>query len=143
LQVKHLLDGHKINSKLLTNYQRFSKLNMLSHECIVSCLPFLFWAVYFTFHFPINMPLRASTGPVLVRCCQHRPSTGPVPARNGMFTGLVMLLTLYTLCFSNKLYTFPNTDLRIRKYLCYTHTPSAAYYIAWHNHHLKVTLIAD
>jgi len=28
------------------------------------------------------MPLHASTGPVLVRCWQHRPSTGPVLAHN-------------------------------------------------------------
>ena len=34
---------------------------------------------------PINMPLCASTGPVLLRCCQHRTSTGPVLATNGMF----------------------------------------------------------
>ena len=33
------------------------------------------------------MPLVASTGPVLVRCWQHRPSTGPVLAHNGMFMG--------------------------------------------------------
>jgi len=33
-------------------------------------------------------PLCASTGPVPVRCCQHRTSTGPVLAHNGMFTGL-------------------------------------------------------
>jgi len=38
---------------------------------------------------PINMPLRARTGPVLVRCCQHRTSTGPVLATSGMFTGCV------------------------------------------------------
>ena len=37
--------------------------------------------------YPINMPLCASTGPVLVRCCQHPTSTGPVLATNGMFTG--------------------------------------------------------
>jgi len=37
-------------------------------------------------YIPINMPLRASTGPVLVRCCQHRTRTGPVLATNGMFT---------------------------------------------------------
>ena len=37
---------------------------------------------------PVNMPLCASTGPVLVRCCRHRPSTGPVLATNGMFTGM-------------------------------------------------------
>ena len=33
------------------------------------------------------MPLVASTGSVLVRCWQHRPSTGPVLATNGMFMG--------------------------------------------------------
>ena len=36
---------------------------------------------------PVNMPIGASTGPVLVRRWQHRPSTGPVLARNGIFTG--------------------------------------------------------
>jgi len=36
---------------------------------------------------PVNMPLRANTGPVLGRCCQHLASTGPVLATNGMFTG--------------------------------------------------------
>ena len=38
--------------------------------------------------FPLNMPLVASTGPVLVRCWQHRPSTGPILAHNGMSMGL-------------------------------------------------------
>ena len=33
------------------------------------------------------MPVGAGTGPVLGRCWHHRPSAGPVPARNGMFTG--------------------------------------------------------
>ena len=36
---------------------------------------------------PIHMPLCASTGPVLGPCCQHRTSSGPVLATNGMFTG--------------------------------------------------------
>ena len=36
---------------------------------------------------PVNMPLVASTGPILDRCCQHRPSTGPVLAYTGMFMG--------------------------------------------------------
>ena len=36
---------------------------------------------------PINMPLCASTVPVLGRCWQHRTSTGPVLVTNGMFTG--------------------------------------------------------
>ena len=36
---------------------------------------------------PVNMPLVASTGPVLVRCWQRRTSTGPVLAHNGMFMG--------------------------------------------------------
>ena len=39
--------------------------------------------------FPINMPLSASIGPALDRCCQHRPSTGPALADNGMSTGLL------------------------------------------------------
>ena len=36
---------------------------------------------------PIDMQLCASTGPVLVRCWQHRTSTSPVLAHNGMFMG--------------------------------------------------------
>jgi len=32
---------------------------------------------------PVNMPLVVSTGPVLVQCWQHRPSTEPVLAHNG------------------------------------------------------------
>ena len=38
------------------------------------------------------MPLVASTGPALVRCCQHRPSTCPAPTHNGMFRGGVTQL---------------------------------------------------
>jgi len=38
---------------------------------------------------PVNMPIVASTGPVLVRCWQHRPSIGPVLAHNGMFMGML------------------------------------------------------
>ena len=30
--------------------------------------------------YPVNMPVGASTGPVLARCRQHRPSTGSVLA---------------------------------------------------------------
>ena len=37
---------------------------------------------------PINMPLCASTGPVLDRCWQHRTSTCPVMAHYGMFMGM-------------------------------------------------------
>ena len=40
--------------------------------------------------FPINMPLCASTGPVLGRCWQHWPSTGSVLAHNSMFMRSVM-----------------------------------------------------
>ena len=43
--------------------------------------------IYFIF-FPVNMPLVSSIGPVLVRCWQHWPSTGPVLAYNGMFMEL-------------------------------------------------------
>ena len=46
---------------------------------------------------PVNMPLTASTGPVLVRCCQHGTSTSPVLAVNGMFTGLHMRIADYIL----------------------------------------------
>ena len=38
------------------------------------------------------MPVAASTGPVLGRSWQHRPSTGPVQLCNGMFTGLIVLI---------------------------------------------------
>jgi len=41
---------------------------------------------------PVNMPLCASTGPVLARCWQHRTSTGPVLATNGMFIGTLLNL---------------------------------------------------
>ena len=37
--------------------------------------------------YPVDMVLCARTGPVLGRCCQHRPSIGPVLTHNGMFTG--------------------------------------------------------
>ena len=43
--------------------------------------------LYLEWTIPIIMPWCASTGPVLGRCCQHRTSTGPVLATNGMFTG--------------------------------------------------------
>ena len=33
------------------------------------------------------MPVCASTGPVIGRCWQHQPSTGPVLAHNGLVTG--------------------------------------------------------
>ena len=35
--------------------------------------------------YPVNMPLCASTGPVLGRCWQHQPSAGPVLTCTGMF----------------------------------------------------------
>ena len=41
------------------------------------------------------MPLCASTGPVLGRCCQHRPSTGPVLATNGMYTGNILNFSIF------------------------------------------------
>ena len=53
-------------------------------------------------HIPINIPVCASTGPVLGRCCQHRTSTGPVLATNGMFTGLLSWHALQCVCaFTN------------------------------------------
>ena len=36
--------------------------------------------------YPVKMPVGASTGPLLGRCWQHRPTTGPVLAHTGMFT---------------------------------------------------------
>ena len=48
--------------------------------------------IYDDGRFPINMPLCASTGPVLSRCSQHHTSTGPVLANNGMFTGNVVII---------------------------------------------------
>ena len=46
-------------------------------ECFLGCPTYLgcCWAT--------------STGPVLVRCWQHRASTGPVLAHNGMFMGII------------------------------------------------------
>lgn len=38
--------------------------------------------------FSLNMPHSASTRPVRARYCQHQPSTGPVLANNGLFTGV-------------------------------------------------------
>ena len=39
---------------------------------------------------PVNMPVCAITGPVLVWCSQHWPSIDPVLAHNGMFTGVFL-----------------------------------------------------
>ena len=50
--------------------------------CIRGFLQYL-W----TYH--VNMPLVDATGPVLVRCWQHQPSTGPVLAHTGMFMNIV------------------------------------------------------
>ena len=43
----------------------------------------------------VNMPLCASTGPVLDRCIGYRTSTGPVLAHNGMFMECVELWGTY------------------------------------------------
>jgi len=45
--------------------------------------------ISFSISMPVNMLLVESTGTVLVRCCQHRPSTGPILALNGMFMGML------------------------------------------------------
>ena len=55
----------------------------------LSLIPCLFRII------PINMPVWASTGPVLVRC-PLRPSTGPVLAHNDMFTGIASEGTIST-----------------------------------------------
>ena len=47
------------------------------------------------------MPLCASTGPVLGRCCQHQTSTGPVLATNGMFTGFIYDGKIQTTAFES------------------------------------------
>ena len=72
------------------------------------------------------MLLVASTGPVLVRCWQHRPSTGPVLAHNGMFMGifqnyvllylqatdfLIFFFSLSICIFWNKIVLFHFTSL--------------------------------
>ena len=44
---------------------------------------------------PVSIPVGIGTGPVLVRCWQHRTSTSPVPARNGMFAGIASLNARY------------------------------------------------
>jgi len=44
------------------------------------------------------MPSCASTGPVLGRCCQHRPSTCPILATNGMFIGILTALVVMIRC---------------------------------------------
>ena len=41
---------------------------------------------------PAKMPVCASTGPALGRCCQHRTSTGPAPAHKGKFTGVLCIV---------------------------------------------------
>ena len=56
----------------------------------------LSYLIYYLCEIPVNMPVGARTGPVLVQCWQHRPSTGPVQARNSMFTGFSH--SLYCTC---------------------------------------------
>ena len=69
--------------------------NVATNRYLFSCLKIIFLLInYQHFHesccvneflrFPVNMPLVASIGPVLVRCWHYRPSTGPVLAHNGM-----------------------------------------------------------
>ena len=54
------------------------------------------------------MPLCASTGPVLGRCCQHRTSTGPVLVTSGMFTGKSLgLLVQEMLCHEMLVHEMP------------------------------------
>jgi len=49
----------------------------------VQLMPYM----YEIYRVPINMPLCASAGPVLVRCWKHRPSTDPALAHYVMFMG--------------------------------------------------------
>ena len=50
--------------------------------------------------------------PVLVRCCQHRTSTGAVLATNGMFTGYVYYLT--TLLNTSLCLVTRRTDIHLK-----------------------------
>ena len=57
----------------------------------------------------INMPLCASTGTVLGRRWQHRPSTGLVLAHNGMFMGPLPVI-IYCCSDLQALYRCPSID---------------------------------
>ena len=86
--------------------------NALNFRCI-KCVPWVAGlmksSLLVTTSFPINMPLCASTGPVLGRWWQHRTSTGRVLAHNGMFMGIMLVYILSTQSkFKNiKLESFP------------------------------------
>jgi len=75
-----------------------------------------FWGCNSHHHNPINMPLCASTGPVLVRCCQHRTSLGPVPATSGMFTEYTICVEIKPLRGENDKMQLCNKELWRRSY---------------------------
>ena len=80
--------GMAINHILNSSIRQFEwNIWLIKYPLLSQCSCVLQWV-------PINMPLCASTVPVLGRCCQHRTSTGPVLATNGMFTGVLSHLYL-------------------------------------------------
>ena len=62
---------------------------------------------------PDHMPVCASTGPVLVLCYQHWPSTGPVLAHNGMFRGYAQYI-LYHMILRSGVYITAAQATQIR-----------------------------
>ena len=56
--------------------------------------------------YPINMPLCASTGPVLVRCWQHQTSTGPVLATTSRYGAGSLLFFLENQRFNSIQFQF-------------------------------------
>jgi len=47
---------------------------------------------------PVSMPLCASTGPALGRCCQHRPSTAVLATKGASLISGSRLWKMYSLC---------------------------------------------
>ena len=71
------------------------------------------------------MLLVASTGPVLVRCCQHRPSTGPVLAHNGMFMGMSGVLNGPSLVQTQRGFGIKDLRISVAFKQIYLHRPNA------------------
>jgi len=68
----------------------------------------------------LNMPLCASTGLVLARCCQHQTSTGSVLATNCMFIGFPCLFQCAkaNFCFCDILHLHLYTTAHLYIFLC-------------------------
>ena len=92
--------------------QWFLGVSELTFECVMFCSALFSFAQFLLSIFillrlimngyPVSMPLFPNIGPVLVRCCQHRTSTGPVLAHSGMFTGQVYWSTVLICVFHDK-----------------------------------------